>query len=188
MTKLRSAALAILVAATIGSASAETFFEREPWDLASNDSFGTAQYLGVLQDSRPIVVVGSRELAQFGGSSADFFAFDVPAARTITMTIDTPRGPAYGNDPVLGLFDVFGSSLSVDDDSGPGFDSEITRTLSPGTYYAAVSGFSDFSFIGFGSADYPYALTLAAAVPEPGTYAMVLAGLGALALWRRRRT
>ncbi len=188
MTKLHSATLAILVATTIGSASAQTLFEREPWDLISNDGLFSAEYVGTLDGARPIVVVGSRELAQFGGSSADFFAFDVPTAQTVTMTVGTPRGPSFGNDPVLGLFDGFGVAMAIDDDTGAGYDSLITMTVNPGRYYAAVSGYSDFSFLGGGSADYPYALTLTAAVPEPGTYAMVVAGLGALALWRRRCT
>lgn len=181
-------ALAVGLAAGIGNASGQVIFERESWDSTPNDTLLSAEPVGFLDGTRTVWVYGTREFDRFGGSSADFYRFDVLTPQRLTVTTDTPNGPRFsGHDTVLGLFDVFGQQIAVDDDSGLGYDSRITYPVEPGTYYAAVSGYSDFSFTGGGSAGFPYALTLSLPVPEPGTYAMLMGGLALIALHAKRR-
>jgi len=57
----------------------------------------------------------------------------------------------------------------------------VLATVAPGSYQLALSGVAD------GSAGGNYTLSLAAPVPEPESYAMMLAGLGLLGLAARRR-
>ena len=142
------------------------------------------------------VVVGT-PLA-FGGFSApgplnDIFTFTLPANggsgysvtnftslpgqfNTILATlslISNPDGTLFnGDDTVLDTsFTPGGSSLA------------LTWTASPaGSYYLAVGGLSNGTQGGI----YNGAISVTA-VPEPETYAMMLAGLGALGFLARRR-
>lgn len=58
-------------------------------------------------------------------------------------------------------------------------------TLNPGTVFAA--GSYTFSVVDTGTYNFQYSVTPVAAVPEPETYALFFAGLGAVGFLTRRR-
>lgn len=189
MFKAKWATLALAAGMAIGGAQAATVFEGEAFlGGDSNDSVATAQDLGALLVGSTITVFGSRLDVLPGTDTADFYMFTLGSAAVLTMTVDTPLGYNFENDPVVGLYDGGGVQLATDDDGGNGYDAKLVYTVSAGTYYVAVSGYSDFDFVGGGSTNWPYNLGVsAAAVPEPGTYAMLAAGLGMLGFLARRR-
>jgi len=168
-------ALAILVTIAQNNLAQATSFS----EVESNDSFGAAQSIGA--NDGTIDLSGSR----IENSSADWYKFYATSSDFLTLAVNTPGGPSYTNDPVLGLFNSIGGQLAVDDDSGPGFDSLINYTIPTSDYYtAAVSGFPDFSFVGGGSSGWNYQLLITGltptnnAVPEPATTSLL--GLGLL--------
>ncbi|MDZ7858887.1 PEP-CTERM sorting domain-containing protein [Sphaerotilus sp.] len=184
----------LLVSATQAHA---VYAEQEPVSGVSNDAPSIAENLGTLQDDGFLFLSGERQSSSSGGSSADFFRFDVGADQQVSFTIETPTASAM---PVIGVFDDGAPNLllasAFDDNSSTSQFLSFSYQLAPGTYYAAVSGFrlgwQDFD--GGGNSGWTYNLLLnsvavapAAPVPEPGTMAMLLAGLGVLGMVARRR-
>jgi len=92
--------------------------------------------------------------------TATFASSGVRGALTLFNADDTPTAFSWG---------VGGPSFSVSD----------TFALTAGSYYYAVSGRS--------TGAYSLTSTAVAAIPEPETYAMLLAGLGIVAFVARRR-
>jgi len=82
----------------------------------------------------------------------DFYTFTLNNAQLVSIDIDASiLGSSL--DSTLGLFDSVPALITTsDDDPAPGepdsLDSFINRTLSAGTYFIAVSSFSDFTFDG----------------------------------------
>jgi subtilisin family serine protease len=66
----------------------------------------------------------------------DFFRFSLASAATVTMAT-TGTTDTYGR-----LYDSAGTLLAYDDDGAGNRDFRISRTLSAGTYYIGVSGYS----------------------------------------------
>ncbi len=168
-------------------AQAAAVFEGEAF-LATglNDTIAAAQDIGTLNLSG-FQIFGSRLDVLPGGDSADFFKFAVSAPTQVSLAVTTPTGKILGNDSVLGLYSSTGFQIANDNDSGGGFNSFLSRYLAAGTYYAAVSGYSDFTFAGGGDKNWVYNLAIAPVVPEPESYAMFLAGLGLMGVIVRRR-
>lgn len=88
------------------------------------------------------------------------------------------------------LFKNIGGKKNYSDDTSLGsflFDSAafgtIFASLGKGDYYYRVTG----SVVGTSGGSYTLSSTLAAPVPEPGTLALVMAGLGVVGLVARRR-
>jgi len=80
-----------------------------------------------------------------GGYDVDLFSFEAGGPMTVTLDTDAV---AIGSslDTILRLFDSGGNELTVNDDSG-GQDSFIQYELTAaGTYYAGVSGYSNFNY------------------------------------------
>lgn len=181
-------ALAVLGAVAMSSAQATTHFEGEAF-LATgpNDTFALAQDLGMVGPGTFTDLFGSRLMALPGTDTADYYKITVTVPTTLMLAVNTPGGPSFVNDPVLGLFDAAFAPLGTNDDGGPGFDSYIAMPVMAGVHYVAVSGFPDFAFAGGGSADWTYSLEVSAPIPEPETYALMLAGLGVLGFVARRR-
>ena len=184
----------LLIGATQANAA---YTEQEPTGGPANDAPSIAEGAGTLQDDGFLFIFGERQSSSNGGSSADFFRFDVGTTQQVGFTIETPTASAM---PVIGLFNdgtpnlLLGSAF--DDNSTSSRFLSFSYQLTPGTYYAAVSGYragwQDFD--GGGNSGWTYNLLLnsvavapAAAVPEPGTMAMLLAGLGVLGMVARRR-
>lgn len=184
----------LLVSATQAHA---VYAEQEPTGGVSNDAPSIAEDVGTLQDDGFLIIFGERQSSSNGGSSADFFRFDVGTTQQVGFTIETPTASAM---PVIGLFNdgtpnlLLGSAF--DDNSTSSRFLSFSYQLTPGTYYAAVSGYragwQDFD--GGGNSGWTYNLLLnsvavapAPPVPEPGTMAMLLAGLGVLGMVARRR-
>ena len=67
----------------------------------------------------------------------DFFRINVPTRATYTFST-TGFTDTYGT-----LYDINGFTIAENDDSGPDSNFQIRQTLSPGTYYLAVDGYSN---------------------------------------------
>ena len=164
--------------------------------LSDNSTFGTAQFVGPFSSEGFINVFGLRGTVSLFGSpildnsNADYYSFDVVANQKVTLSVTTPEGPFFNNDPVVGLYSPGGLQLINDDDGGPGFDSLLSLVISaPGRYVAAVGGYSDFNFIGGGDTDFFYTLQIqseSAPVPVPAAAWLLGSGLAGMLGFRRR--
>jgi len=137
-----------------------------------------------------------QEVTVAPGSFADTFRFEVPVGYTlVTSTVvsnnllpkfNIDPGSAYslfsaGADTVVGGADdtLVGGAWSF---SGATGNSPNSSSVGSGWYYYKATGFVSGTKAGH------YSITSdVSAVPEPETYAMLLAGLGALGFLARRR-
>jgi hypothetical protein len=201
-TNIRSIAVRSGLAALLltGALQAQAYIEQEQNTGVANDAPSLAEAVGTLSPGGYLFISGARRSEagvdnNGGGGSADFFRFDVGSALSATLTLETPNAAAQ---PVLGLLDSTESGLlasAFDNNRTSSTSLSFTYRLQPGTYYATVSGFrlgwNDFD--GGGHSGWTYNLVLtgtpltAAAVPEPASVAMMLAGLGVLGMVSRRR-
>lgn len=184
-----------------GALQAQAYIEQEQSTGVSNDAPSMAENAGTLASGGYLFISGARRteagvLDFGGGSTADFFRFDVSSPLMTTLTLETPTASAM---PVLGLFDNAAPTRQLlasayDDNSSASTSLSFSYQLAPGRYYVAVSGYrlgwNDFD--GGGDSGWTYNLALvgapmAAAVPEPESMALLLAGLGVLGLVSRRR-
>lgn len=160
-----------------------------------NSTYLTAQAVDPFSDVTGIINVFGVRGTVFGGALVDddmpdFYSFTVGPNMRVTLTVSTPEGPLLGNDPLIGLFDVDGELLALDDDGSIGFDGSLSYDLLvAGTYFAAVTGYPDFDFIGDDSStDFLYQLSIEASpVPLPPAIALLGAGCAVLTTRRRRR-
>ena len=190
-TRAAGVALAMVVAAPLAHAASENL-------LSDNSTFGTAQIVGPFTAEGFIDVAGIRGTALFLGSptvddsNADFYSFDVAANQKITLSVVTPQGNIELNDPTVGLFSSAGLLMMANDDFGPGFDSRLSLTITPGHYVAAVGGFfNDLDpfngFTGGGDTDFIYALQIQLqAVPVPAAVWLLGSSLAGMLGFRRR--
>lgn len=189
MNSVKKAICIAAIAASAGAQASSNNFEAE-----SNNTIETAQNLGSLLGGSEINVFGLRFDAPIVDldSSVDYYKFSTTSPLNLTFSVATRLGPIGGNDPMVGLFSSTGNLIDMNDDidsENENYDSLLTRNLSAGTYYVAVTGYNEaMSFSGDGDKNWSYTLTIAAApIPEPGTYAMLLAGLGIVGAVARRR-
>lgn len=163
--------------------------------LSSVSSFATTTPWGVHDP----VEVGS--LVVSPGAFLDIFTFTIPGSSTLSSTAVAANVSLTA--PPMVILSIVGGTYSLwsnpDGIVGNGDDTTMgawswgfngtsgstTNTVSPlaaGAYYYTVGG------LAAGSAGGQYTLvSTVTAVPEPETYAMMLAGLGALGFLARRR-
>lgn len=156
-----------------------------------------------IQDSTtiPHVTVISGTVSE---SEFDYYSFTVATAGTTGIFdidfgfVDSLNGPQTNFDPFLSVLDSAGNILAQNDDAstalGAGgsfhaFDSFISYLFpSAGTFAVRVGSCCEFAANG----TYQLQVSLEApgvtgAVPEPGTWAMMLLGFGAIGVSIRRR-
>ncbi len=117
---------------------------------------------GTLGNSTAISASQTDFLSISGTSDTDYFSFSVPSPIDVSLQL-TPRGATYHmgtqtGDPAtqstyntlslnnlnVALFDTNGTSLLASADANvAGLGEQITRQLSPGTYYVRVQGAQD---------------------------------------------
>ncbi|WP_150051321.1 MULTISPECIES: DVUA0089 family protein [Methylomonas] len=188
------ALLALAVGLGVASSSAQAALE----DLGTdNSSVATAQYVGTLTGADPVINVLGVRGSVYGGlivdnDDVDFYSFDITAPTWLKLTVTTPDGPLFGDDPIVGLFDTSGSLVAYDDDAGPGFDAFLVWEITePGTYTAAVAGYDDFGFESLAgvSTDFFYTLQIdIAAVPVPAAVWLMGSALLGLGLTGKKRS
>ncbi len=190
------AALGALCLLGAASAGAQAATENLALD---NSTFLTAQSvdpfaLDPVSGFEVINVFGVRGTV-FGGlvvddDLPDFYSFTVGPNLRVRLSVFTPEGPLLGNDPLIGLFDIDGELLALNDDGGIGYDASFSYDLLvAGTYFAAVTGYPDFDFTGDpSSTNYLYQLQIEASpVPLPPAFGLLGAGCAVLAARRRKR-
>ncbi|HEX2009841.1 MAG TPA: FxDxF family PEP-CTERM protein [Roseateles sp.] len=125
---------------------------------------------------------GAHDLLELGGSAVsglflDTYSFTLTETSTVSsgvLTFGAIAPAAYG------LYEADGTGLAAWTYGGT--SSTNTLTLDAGTYYYSVFGLAT------GSAAYAISSAATAVpVPEPETYAMLLAGLGVVGFVARRR-
>ena len=115
------------------------FYERENAGEATNNSLDSAEGLGSLSSGSDLNLLAQLTTVQPGDNSDfDFFTFSLANPGTVTISTVT------SGDTVLGLFDIAGTLLQSDDDSGLDQGSLITSSLGIGTYSISVSKYSFF--------------------------------------------
>jgi hypothetical protein len=203
----RRTALALLLCTPLAAAQAAVFTEVEP-----NNTLATAQ---LISDPGSVQTVISGQRA-FNDASDDFFRFNVAANSSLqivstssSMLADSIMGLYNAAGTLVASNDdaAPGNSMSaISFQVGAGLGGLFTLGLSgfnPGLLACTVGVTScydtnnDFLFDTFvagggegGSTGWSYSITInqvAAPIPEPETYALMLAGLGALGFVARRR-
>lgn len=119
------------------------------------------------------------------GSFSDFFQFTLPSSFDVGSSAVNTQVNVFGNV----FYDITGLSMSLYQgiagdataDTLLSSGLEIDRSLGMGTYYFKVDGTATGKVGGF------YTFGAVAAVPEPETYALMLAGLGLVGFAARRR-
>lgn len=149
------------LAAAAALMAASSAFAVEPGDLGNIDNQSFA--------------IG----ASHSGNFFDFYQFDVSASGVAVggLISGTADVQIFG----IGFFDAFDNVIASDTDGSDGFASLATLAAA-GTYRFAVVGQADGgSYSGWLETVIPNP------VPEPETYALMLAGLGVLAWVSKRR-
>lgn len=117
----------------------------------------------------------------FEGKINDTFSFSIASTSMVTFDF-----LAYDYDAPLSqvnfeLFDATNTSVAMWNTSGDNSSYTHFESLAGGDYSFSVYG--DQPGVGFGV----YDMTVSVPIPEPETYAMLLAGLGLLGVVARRR-
>ena len=85
-------------------------------------------------------ILGSDGNVSVGNRDVDLYKFTVTVAGEVTIEVAPSATDRADFNSVLRLFRSNGSQLAIDDNGGAGDFSLIKRNLTPGTYYAGVSG------------------------------------------------
>lgn len=153
--------------------------------------------LGSLAANASTIFWGEHDAVEFGGlvvagNFTDYFTFTLTPPATVTSTTVASNnlnflnivGGQYslwnsGSDGVGGDADTLVTTFNFDGTTGSTFNSAV---LNAGNYFYKVEGNAN----GIAGGIYVITSTLAP-VPEPTTYALLLAGLGVVGFVARRR-
>ena len=190
-----AASAALLVLASVSAHAGSGFISMNGGALSPTGDPGTAAApynLGTLDASFSTAFV----TVLSSGSFAEYAQFDVPAGfastngasntYALTITLPGPTTVTLGSITGFSMAMVAGTPLAPGATLGgpyPAGTSFSGLLTAPGTYHLAFVG----TVTGVGG---QYSASIQAVpVPEPETYAMMLAGLGAIGFvaWRRRR-
>ena len=105
------------------------------------DTLATARDLGTPPTGTPVTVNEQIGNGSYAAKDVDLYKFTLSAAGTVTLDV---AAQANGSplDAYLRLFGQSGTEIRWDDDTD-GRDPYISLSLSPGTYYAGVSGYAN---------------------------------------------
>ena len=187
-----SAAVALLAIGATAGAQAQNVIANGDFELANVATGGFESFAnlgwnnlqwGSYSGTSSIVDVAGDQAARVNGGDVIWSAFQVTTAGDYELSFD-----AVGD----GYYSLYNASTNVELDRV--FVQQVTETTLQSAAYSLNTG--DVYRLYFGSTVLPPAfsnsltvdnVTVAAVVPEPETYAMMLAGLGALGLMNRRR-
>ena len=189
-------AFAVAAACFGGAANAQAVSEIGD----AGELLGTAQIIsgGVTSISGTISDLGTTTNID----DIDLYSFTISTPGLFSVNVGSNL--SADNDAKLFLFNNFGQLVASDDDSGvglrPQFNAGSIAGLTAGQYflaynlYDATPIFTDGTLSGWDRAPNPfqignYTLTIGGAggVPEPGTWAMMIAGFGLIGGAMRRR-
>ena len=199
--RLFTTVAAMLVASLAGAANAQAV--NEVGD--AGETLATAQLItgGVTSISGSLVNLGG---AGANIDDIDLYRFSVSDPNAFGVTVDSNL--SVDNDAQLFLFDSLGQFVAADDDGGddqkPQFNVGVLAGRAAGDYYLAYDLFnSDPVFTagvltGFNRRPAPFqtgtytlnitgAAGIAQGVPEPATWALMIAGFGLAGASMRRR-
>lgn len=189
-----SAAVAVLMAAGSVSAQAQVVIADANFEspVLANDTFDTFQNLGwsAVQwgsygMTSKIVDVGGNQFAQVVGGDVIWASFAASSAGNYQLSFD-----AQGDGYYLVFDDSTGTAVAQNFVQAASLTPQTaTFSLNTTDNYRLFFGASILppTFAGNLSVDNVAITQVAAPVPEPESYAMMLAGLGALGLMGRRR-
>ncbi|MGL4188905.1 MAG: PEP-CTERM sorting domain-containing protein [Sphaerotilus sulfidivorans] len=187
-----SAAVALLAIGATAGAQAQNVIANGDFELANVATGGFESFAnlgwnnlqwGSYSGTSSIVDVAGDQAARVNGGDVIWSAFQVTTAGDYELSFD-----AVGD----GYYSLYNASTNVELDRV--FVQQATETTLQSAAYSLNTG--DVYRLYFGSIVLPPTfsnsltvdnVTVAAVVPEPETYAMMLAGLGALGLMNRRR-
>ena len=187
-----SAAVALLAIGATACAQAQNVIANGDFELANVATGGFESFAnlgwnnlqwGSYSGTSSIVDVAGDQAARVNGGDVIWSAFQVTTAGDYELSFD-----AVGD----GYYSLYNASTNVELDRV--FVQQATETTLQSAAYSLNTG--DVYRLYFGSIVLPPTfsnsltvdnVTVAAVVPEPETYAMMLAGLGALGLMNRRR-
>ena len=185
MKKLMIAALMALA----GAANAGTGWLDGVLQVGADGSAANAYDFGTLDNMPALMLVTTS--GTIGGSFEEYANFSISAPSDVYGAANTYALSFMG----VNVMDITGLSIDVWNDVHPNGGTLPTTfsgnnlttmlgTLAAGQYHLDISGVfgSDSRAVGYG-----VALAAVPAVPEPQTYALMLAGLGAVAFMARRR-
>ena len=121
-------------------------------NTAPGDSNGTivGAFVGPTIDGTPVTpLVGTigRDGSNFRKKDVDVYSFEVVSPGTVEIEVKTDGEDTADFDSYLRLFDAEGNEIASNDNIAVANSfSRINATLEPGTYYAGVSGASNFDY------------------------------------------
>jgi hypothetical protein len=185
MKKLMIATLMALA----GAANAGTAWLDGVLQVGADGSAANAYDFGTLDDMPAVMLVTTS--GAVGGSFEEYANFSISEPSDVYGAANTYALNFMG----VNVMDITGLSIEVWNNVHPNGGTLLTTfsgnnlttmlgTLAAGQYHLDISGVFGTNA---SSGQYSVALTSVPAVPEPQTYALMLAGLGAVAFMARRR-
>ena len=178
MTFLKSLFVAAALVAAVG-AQAQTFsFGATPAIDFAAPSFTTPDGTLAYTTSGSVANVNLQPL----GSSGTYLAVATGGSATIDLGGATSFSFLWGSPDATNMIDIDGVSFT-----GAGLLGATANSANGSTQWVTVTDLTGMSSFTVTTGQIAFEMAVAAPVPEPETYALMLAGLGAMAFVARRR-